>query len=150
MANISGTNGVDTLVGTFFADRIYGLSSGDSLYGGEGSDTHFGASGFDLVFGASGDDLFDEYNPAGDGEFFGGLGDDSAFGGLDYDRLRGDRARTVSSAIVKTTYSTSTKGPEAIIYADIPGQMFSLPLMVTTYRMVASGMTHSMAAKATI
>ncbi len=68
MANITGTNGNDTLNGTNSADTISGLdgddiirgrSGRDSLLGGDDDDTLFGASGADTLEGGDGDDFID-------------------------------------------------------------------------------------------
>ncbi len=67
MADIFGTNGIDTLNGTAQDDRIYGLDGddklyglggNDELYGGAGNDTLRGDAGADLMFGGSGNDTY--------------------------------------------------------------------------------------------
>ena len=65
MANITGTNGNDTLAGTNSADTLSGLAGADELvghgandvlYGGDGGDTLVGGEGADTLDGGAGTD----------------------------------------------------------------------------------------------
>jgi hypothetical protein len=58
MANIIGTNGNDTFVGSYDADIIKGLAGNDTLIGGVGNDTLIGGVGNDSLVDSAGDDNF--------------------------------------------------------------------------------------------
>src|ERR1044071_8352765 len=97
----AGTDGPNTMYGTFGADviqalggndLIYGYPSGnyydysnDRLCGGEGSDWVEGGPGNDMV--AGGPDNDSVYGNAGDDIVHGGLGSDAVFGGAGNDTL---------------------------------------------------------------
>src|SRR5712692_5234662 len=57
MANISGTEGNDTIVAGSGDDFIAGNSGDDSLVGGAGNDTIYGDAGNDWLEGGTGNDL---------------------------------------------------------------------------------------------
>jgi Ca2+-binding RTX toxin-like protein len=59
MANITGTNGNDSLVGTSVADTIQGLDGNDTLVGNAGNDTLNGGNGNDRYVVGTGDVLVD-------------------------------------------------------------------------------------------
>ena len=59
MANITGTNGNDSLVGTSVADTISGLDGNDTLVGNAGNDTLNGGAGNDRYVVGAGDVLTD-------------------------------------------------------------------------------------------
>ncbi len=66
LANITGTNGPETLYDTGAADRIYGLGDDTLLQGYDGQDQLFGDSGADLrLMGGSGDDVVIERSGKG-------------------------------------------------------------------------------------
>jgi Ca2+-binding RTX toxin-like protein len=97
MANITGTEGNDSLRGTNSADSIVGLGGADTLegrggsdqlYGGAGTDTLFGGSDNDSLFGGTEDDSLS--GDAGADTLFGGTGNDSLSGGTENDQLNGD------------------------------------------------------------
>ncbi|MEH2068070.1 MAG: calcium-binding protein [Nostoc sp.] len=56
MANINGTKGNDTLVGTYDADTINGKAGNDTLIGDAGNDTLVGGVGSDSLIGGDDDD----------------------------------------------------------------------------------------------
>ncbi|MBX3327389.1 MAG: calcium-binding protein [Nitrospira sp.] len=70
MANILGTSGNDTLVGTVDADSISVLAGDDTLYGQAGNDTLLGGVGNDWLLGRTGNDVLE-----------GGAGNDVLYGG---------------------------------------------------------------------
>jgi Ca2+-binding RTX toxin-like protein len=59
VANITGTNGNDSLVGTSVADTIQGLDGNDTLVGNAGNDTLNGGNGNDRYVVGTGDVLAD-------------------------------------------------------------------------------------------
>jgi Ca2+-binding RTX toxin-like protein len=59
MANITGTNGNDTLTGTASDDIIQGLGGNDLIIGSLGNNNIDGASGNDVIDGGSGNDVID-------------------------------------------------------------------------------------------
>ena len=59
MANIRGTGGRDTLVGTSLADVILGGGDDDTIDGGAGIDKMFGEAGNDTFLGGDGADTMD-------------------------------------------------------------------------------------------
>jgi Ca2+-binding RTX toxin-like protein len=59
VANITGTNGNDSLVGTSVADTIQGLDGNDTLVGNAGNDTLNGGNGNDRYVVGTGDVLID-------------------------------------------------------------------------------------------
>jgi Ca2+-binding RTX toxin-like protein len=63
---ITGTNGVETIVGINGDDVIFADGAGDTLAGGLGNDTLFGQSGDDRILGGAGNDVL-----------WGGSGEDS-------------------------------------------------------------------------
>ena len=68
MANITGTNGDDSLVGTSSNDNISGLEGNDTLEGGDGNDILDPGIGSDSVVGGSGSDrlVFDRSSETAD------------------------------------------------------------------------------------
>ena len=98
MADISGTSGDDTLIGTACDDEILGLNGDDSIdgaggndviYGGRGDDDIAGGDGADRIRGGRGDDDIDGGNGAD--RIHGGRGDDDIDGGDGADRIHGGR-----------------------------------------------------------
>ena len=58
MADITGTNGPDTLPGTAGDDKIYGLGGDDLIDGLDGNDVIDGGTGIDTMTGGTGNDIF--------------------------------------------------------------------------------------------
>lgn len=88
---ISGTRGVDRLVGTPGRDVICGNRGDDTLIGGDGDDLIYGGRGSDVLSGGSGKDRLvgrfgNDTLRARDGV----EGNDAAYGGPGRDRLSGD------------------------------------------------------------
>lgn len=79
MANISGTNGADTLVGTNDDDVISGANDDDLIQGLDGNDSLSGDDGDDTLEGGAGDDTLIGGN--GDNLLIGGDGNDSIVAG---------------------------------------------------------------------
>ncbi|MFB2805834.1 calcium-binding protein, partial [Microcystis sp. BLCC-F209] len=78
-ANLTGTNGNDSITGTSGDDNISGLDGNDTLSGLGGNDNIYGGNGNDVVNGDAGND-----DLAGDN------GNDSLNGGVGNDLLRSD------------------------------------------------------------
>ncbi|WP_404833886.1 cadherin domain-containing protein [Aeromonas media] len=74
MADISGTNKNDSLIGGTGADLIDGGNGSDMLDGGSGSDTLLGGNGEDTLYGGLGDDILSGGN--GQDLVYGGSGND--------------------------------------------------------------------------
>ena len=98
MADINGTSGDDTLVGTATSDEILGLDGDDYIDGAAGNDVIDGGAGDDTIFGNDGDDAIrggdgDDIIHGGDGadRIHGGRGDDIIYGGDGADRIYGGR-----------------------------------------------------------
>jgi Ca2+-binding RTX toxin-like protein len=121
MANITGTIGNDTLLGSdiegdlIFAlegdDGVEGLDGNDTIVGGIGNDTMAGNLGDDLIFGNAGVDVLGGILGAGEGNdtvlggqdndgiiddigdnlLFGNLGDDFIGGGIGRDTIFGGK-----------------------------------------------------------
>lgn len=79
MANITGTNGDDTLPGTEGADTISGLGGNDLIGGFGGNDTILAGSGDDQVIGGTGNDSI--FGDADDDLLLGETGADLVDGG---------------------------------------------------------------------
>lgn len=77
-ANVGGTEGNDTIIGT---------STPNTLRGGDGNDTLYGANGDDNIQGNAGNDTL--YGGANNDILFGGRGIDTLFGDDGNDRLSG-------------------------------------------------------------
>ncbi|MBD2215201.1 nucleoside hydrolase [Calothrix sp. FACHB-156] len=85
---ISGTSGIDTLVGKKADELISGLNGNDVIYGNGGNDILLGGGGKDTIVGGCGNDFIDGgsgndriYGNGGKDTLIGGAGDDSIFGG---------------------------------------------------------------------
>lgn len=89
MADLTGSDGNDTLYGTQDADRVLGLAGDDRLWGLDGNDYVEGGMDADLIHGNDGDDQL-----SGDqrGAAVQPFGDDEVFGGSGADLLSGDAA----------------------------------------------------------
>jgi hypothetical protein len=96
MADITGTDGNDSLKGTTGKDKIYakggrdavnGEAGDDEIYGGDGDDVIDGGHGNDVLFGSDGDDLIQ--GSAGNDTIWGGAGDDELYGGGGTDVMHG-------------------------------------------------------------
>ena len=97
---ISGTKGVDALLGTRRGDTICGLGSQDSILGGSGDDVLRGGGGKDTILGQSGTDTLqgargDDTLDARDGV----RANDLAHGGSGRDVCVSDRQDTTISCI---------------------------------------------------
>jgi cysteine-rich repeat protein len=79
IANLVGTPGDDTIVGTNGGDVIHGLEGNDTLLGGGGRDIICGGPGDDTIRGGSSNDVM-----------LGGSGDDVLIGGNGKDKIMGD------------------------------------------------------------
>jgi len=91
---ITGTDGDDTLWGTFERDVIFGLGGDDTIYGfwgddilcgGDGNDTLTGTIGANQIHGGDGDDWINA--SWGPDRVTGGAGDDTVFGSLGNDTI---------------------------------------------------------------
>ena len=71
MANIIGTNGNDSLVGSYYADTINGLAGNDTITGNQGNDTLTGGGGNDQFVYSSlfdgGTDIITDFGGVGKG-----------------------------------------------------------------------------------
>jgi serralysin len=85
MANFTGTEKSETLIGGTGDDSIVGLGGDDSLYGGAGNDTLVGGDGNDYLQGDAGNNSLD--GGAGLDTLFGGTGNDILSGGDGNDSL---------------------------------------------------------------
>src|SRR3954463_16136608 len=75
MANITGTTGNDTIIGSADADLIDGSSGNDNIQAGDVMDTVYGNTGNDTVSANGGTDWVE--GDAGNDEVRGGAGQDS-------------------------------------------------------------------------
>ncbi len=57
LVNITGTDGNDTLEGTYWIDKIFGLAGDDTLTGNDGDDKLYGQLGDDICDGGEGNDI---------------------------------------------------------------------------------------------
>ena len=87
MADITGTEGPDTLDGTEDADTISGLGGNDTLNGLGGDDTLNGGPGVDSVNGGAGNDTIVMAEPPEIGFGPGGLIFETIDGGADFDTI---------------------------------------------------------------
>ena len=109
---LAGSEGSETISGTYQADAINGAGGNDYLYGKAGSDTLDGGEGNDYAYGGDGDDVvhggagYDYlYGENGNDTLDGGSGGDSINGGLGNDIYlfgKGDGVDTIDS-----TYDTT-------------------------------------------
>ncbi len=76
---ISGGNESDNLFGDSGNDTVVGGAGADRLVGGKGADRLYGGDGGDALMGGSGNDYLDEGK--GHGDLDGGAGDDTLVGG---------------------------------------------------------------------
>jgi Ca2+-binding RTX toxin-like protein len=79
MAEITGTEGADTLKGTAGDDVIRALGGADTVDAGGGADTVYGGGGNDTLRGELGNDTL--YGEAGNDTLYGGQGNDLLDGG---------------------------------------------------------------------
>ncbi|MEA5504838.1 tandem-95 repeat protein, partial [Halotia wernerae UHCC 0503] len=84
-ANITGTNGKDTISGTPGDDKICGGNGNDTICGGKGNDTISGGNGKDIIYGGKGKDMLTGGN--GNDTIFGGKGNDILTGGNGKDKF---------------------------------------------------------------
>ena len=79
LRKITGTDGMDFLIGRFGDDRIFGRGGDDTISALTGDDRVFGERGFDNLFGGNGRD-----------QLFGGTQNDNVYGQSGDDILHGD------------------------------------------------------------
>lgn len=84
---ITGASGADTICGGEGNDTIRGDSQADTIFGGPGNDEIWGNSDNDLIYGGDGNDQL--YGDSQDDTIFGGAGNDKIYGGADNDILDG-------------------------------------------------------------
>jgi hypothetical protein len=96
MANITGMDNPDTLIGTPEADLILALDGGDTVQGGLGDDSVDGGPGADLLYGdnATRGPLPSDLGPPGtpqpgDNLILGGEGNDTVYAGYGSDQVFG-------------------------------------------------------------
>ncbi|MBZ4022933.1 hypothetical protein CKO11_10725 [Rhodobacter sp. TJ_12] len=102
MANIYGTSGNDSLLGTRYDDRITGAAGDDTLAGEGGHDRIEGGTGNDVLSGGTGNDTLigNEDNDvidggAGDDQIYGGTGDDTLSAGAGANTVYGGAGNDV-------------------------------------------------------
>jgi Ca2+-binding RTX toxin-like protein len=101
MANLYGTDGANTLVGTGGDDYLYGWAPGRELFdigndiirAGSGNDYVFGGGGNDTLYGDDGVDYL--YGGSGADNLYGGNNDDWVYGGAGNDRIFGENGNDV-------------------------------------------------------
>jgi Ca2+-binding RTX toxin-like protein len=91
MADITGTEGDDTLTGTSDTDTMYGSDGNDDLSGRQGDDLIKGGADDDVLWGNDGNDKL--YGNKGNDYLIGGNGDDKLVGFEDYDQMVGGNGR---------------------------------------------------------
>lgn len=91
MANFSGTDGIDVIIGTSANDSFSGRAGNDVFTGEAGNDRLNGGAGDDVFTGDAGNDSLN--GGTGDDIFTGDAGNDSLNGGADKDILVGDFGR---------------------------------------------------------
>ena len=96
MANIPGTSGNDTLIGTNSNDIINRDGDPLSFPGTRGNDSLFGRAGLDLLYGGSGDDRLN-----------GGVGNDTLNGGTGIDTADYSSGTVNGQAIIGATAGVS-------------------------------------------
>jgi Ca2+-binding RTX toxin-like protein len=91
-----GTEGKDTLNGTFGDDALYGRDGNDLIFGGEGVNTLLGEDGNDRIYGGFQTDYInggngndDIYAPGGNNTIYGGAGNDLIYSGSGDDLILG-------------------------------------------------------------
>jgi Ca2+-binding RTX toxin-like protein len=84
---LTGTTGVDLVLGLNGSDTLNGLAGDDLLCGGLGNDLVNGGDGADTLFGEDGNDVIDGGN--GNDRLVGGAGNDTLSGGAGADSLEG-------------------------------------------------------------
>lgn len=99
-ANVGGTEGNDTIIGTSTPnvlrggagnDTLLGANGNDKLFGNDGNDTLFGGANKDVLFGGLGVDVL--YGESGRDKLRGQAGVDVLYGGSGNDDLRGGSGR---------------------------------------------------------
>ena len=89
MAQINGTDAVETIIGTPQPDQIDAMAGNDSVLAGDGDDYVKGGAGNDRMSGEAGNDTL--RGGYGDDALRGGLGDDLLEGSAGRDTLRGEQ-----------------------------------------------------------
>lgn len=108
MANLTGTNGNDSINGPITDDVISGLAGNDSLSGNEGNDNLVGGDGNDQLRGDAGNDTI--VGGEGNDYITGGSGDDSIVGGNGVDTADYFFSDTSASIVVNLVTGTATGG----------------------------------------
>jgi Ca2+-binding RTX toxin-like protein len=110
-----GSNGNDTITGTWDNEVIRGLAGNDSLSGGAGDDAIEGGDGNDTLRGEAGNDVL--MGGAGVDMLFGGDGNDLLDGGAGEDRMYGyggDDTYWVESGNDRV-YESTNEGTDTVI-----------------------------------
>lgn len=96
---LTGSNGVDVLLGTPVRDVVAGRAGSDRIFSGRGNDSISGNDGADFVFAGPGHDEVTGDNGAdrirgedGNDDLHGNSGNDLLVGGAGHDALRGGKA----------------------------------------------------------
>lgn len=87
MAELTGTDGSDRIVGTQANDTIWAGRNNDTVQGLGGNDRLFGGPGHDVIYGGDGNDRIE--GGIGYDHLFGGAGDDTILGNESPDMLMG-------------------------------------------------------------
>ncbi|MDO9526029.1 MAG: calcium-binding protein, partial [Gemmobacter sp.] len=86
-ADVVGTDGADSLVGTLVDDVIWALAGDDTVSALTGNDSILGGDGNDLLLGGGGNDTI--HGNDGNDTILGGLGNDTLYGDAGDDYLHG-------------------------------------------------------------
>ena len=98
MANISGTSGDDTVLGTAGSDTISAKAGDDTVYGGAGNDNLDGGNGDDTLYGGADNDSLN-----------GGTGDDILDGGSGSDFVQGGAGNDTAIYVVEENIGSSDR-----------------------------------------
>ena len=83
---IEGTEGNDSIKGSYASEIIYGYGGNDTINGGYGNDTIYGGDGDDSILGSEGNDVI--YGEDGNDFINPGKRNDHVYGGLGNDTIR--------------------------------------------------------------
>ncbi|WP_303681268.1 hypothetical protein [Pelodictyon luteolum] len=110
-AEIIGSTGANTLIGSGYSDVILGGSAEDGLYGGGGSDFIYGEEGNDQICGGDGNDII--VGGTGNDNVYGDAGNDLFVGGSGNDYFSGDAG--ADKALVATGSIISVSGDDRFL-----------------------------------
>jgi Ca2+-binding RTX toxin-like protein len=110
--SISGTDGVDNIVGREDGSVIHGLKGNDKLQGRADHDVLYGEGGSDDMFGAAGNDSL--VGAVGNDTLKGGSGKDLIYGGFGADSLRGGLGHDVFLYKAATDSTANPAGMDTI------------------------------------